>query len=763
MTRPRVDPEKRQRTATACDNCKRRKQKCDGNQPCPTCIKKQFTCTYNIPDQRSSDRSTSETQSRKRVRSDENHDIQGSLPIAQPLSGPVIDLDPWNGASGLPVTNGSTKDTGPFQQADCGKLEDGCNSEGDEEVDNHTMTRMLEDGTGRLVYIGDSADMSFLQLLRMIIENVTGPSPFSLDPGRNGLVDAQLSPLPDTQLTHQLPSKETALVLVNAFFINTHGLLLIFDESTFLATLDVVYSDPLTIDRIYLCHLNLVLAIGICLATPEYGSREATIVEIVRSKHPSQSEILYSNARHLSNPTTTLEDGDARSIQTLLLMAAYMMYKCKRNAAYSYIGMAVRTAYSLGLHREETLAIFPVDEQEFRKNLWRSLFVMDRFLATYLGRPFAIAEEECAGESLNPRGNTYQHLSELQPNQISSAGLEATVRCAHVIGLILRKVYRQRRISTKMAHSLADECRQWPASLSPALHWRRASSKNRRQAIASLHCNLAYCHSIVLLSRPFFLYLLRLDVLKTQVGDKPKEPSSREHMERFSDACIIASIHTIALIQKAYEGRYLPQMNSAATYTLFSAALIIFADQFARPSKSALSKRCMANAVSIMSYCGEKDPHSRRAAYILNQLRDVISQQEQGAFPQRQHQGPANQTPLPEIPSETYKPNSNTPIASQTFALTPSLDLTAGYSDFSFSDPSTFSDHDSFSGFLDITNNVLPSLSDHESSGPDEAIEFDTLLGEWPGFTSLPNLSVSDSLSQAIPGPVPAGTDFLPS
>lgn len=94
------------------------------------------------------------------------------------------------------------------------------NSGGDEEADNHTMTRMLEDGRGRLIYIGDASTLSFLQLLRMIVETVVGPSPFTLDPERHRITETPFSLPPDTELTHLLPEKQTALILVDSFFVN---------------------------------------------------------------------------------------------------------------------------------------------------------------------------------------------------------------------------------------------------------------------------------------------------------------------------------------------------------------------------------------------------------------------------------------------------------------------------------------------------------------------------------------------------------------
>lgn len=94
------------------------------------------------------------------------------------------------------------------------------NSGGDEEADNQTMARMLEDDRGRLIYIGDASTLSFLQLLRMIVETAVGPSSFTLDPERHKIMETPFSLAPDTELTHLLPEKHTALILVDSFFLN---------------------------------------------------------------------------------------------------------------------------------------------------------------------------------------------------------------------------------------------------------------------------------------------------------------------------------------------------------------------------------------------------------------------------------------------------------------------------------------------------------------------------------------------------------------
>ena len=412
--------------------------------------------------------------------------------------------------------------------------------------------------------------------------------------------------------------------------------------------------------------------------------------------------------------------------------------------------MAVRTAYTLGLHREETLVVFPAEQQTARRNLWRSLFIMDRFLSASLGRPMAIADEECSGEILHSSSSLYS-APQLDSHQYCTAGLEAAVRSCHVVGIILKKVYLQRKVSTRLAQELADQCKSWPENLSPALHWRQASRKDRRQAIAILHSNQVYCHSIILLTRPFFLYLLSAEIQQTHLGAGQWLQQTRGRMKKFSDACLIASTHTVALIQNAYEGQYLPKLNPFVTYCLFAAALIIFSNEFARPAlSSALTRQCISNSITIMSYFGEMDPHAERAAHILIEFRNVIARY--GKSSASQLRPPAYQTPLPNVqnipppfepgfaamlplPGATSAP-SETPVAASNGAPNPLDTATLA--------PPLLPQEESFAGLLDLTNTVLPSRSDEPSSGTDEFIDFDSLWA-WPGSTPAPSPGIASA------------------
>lgn len=533
----------------------------------------------------------------------------------------------------------------------------------DEEAVIYSQSRMLQDPTGRVLYVGDSATLSFLQLLRMMVETVSGPSPFTNDPRRHKIVEGQYSLPPGYRHSHLLPDIQTATVLVEAFFINTHGLLQVFERDRFLEQLDTCFADPLSVEPSWLCLLNLVFAIGLTMATPLSGSTDAFIIDKLRSGHLDRAEVFYLNAKSLNDPMTGLETQDLWSVQALLLMAVYMLAKSKRNTAFVLLGMAARSAHAMGIHREETMVIFSLEEQTQRKNLWRSIFVIDRLLSCSLGRPTAISEDDCSGDALRPHNQILEQpfslgiYSTSDYHETGPHALEAAVRSCSAIGVILQKVYQQRKISTRLAQEIADVCKAWPRALPPILHWRQAANASPSQGVAILHVNLFYCHSIILLTRPFFLYILHMETQRHVNQTSTRGPRPYLRMEKFSEACVIASTHTILLVQNAFDVGHLSKRNPAVIYFLFAASLVILANEFAGLYKVDASDTCMLNAVNIMRYCAESDPQASRLVYILSSFRDVVAQQRM-----RRKQDQADNATLPSIATQIYGAAGSVPL-----------------------------------------------------------------------------------------------------
>lgn len=223
----------------------------------------------------------------------------------------------------------------------------------------------------------------------------------------------------------------------------------------------------------------------------------------------------------------------------------------------------MRSSFALGLHREETMALFTASEQSIRRNLWRSLFVLDRFLAASLGRPTSIRESDCSGTTLssgehNPFPQSpFPTMANANFTTTPALGLEASVRSCRVIGVILESVYSSRKISTKVAQEIAENCKGWCKLLDPSLDRRQANPSNPGQGIAILHVNLLYYHSIVLLTRPFFLFLMhKVHQERSQQTKRADKKGSR--MERFAEVCVMASSQSVALVQTALDNQYLP-------------------------------------------------------------------------------------------------------------------------------------------------------------------------------------------------------------
>ncbi len=396
----------------------------------------------------------------------------------------------------------------------------------------------------------------------------------------------------------------------------TSGLVEIFDRRDFFAQLDASYANPLSAKNQFLCLLFLTWAIGLVMATPEPGTPEEAVIRRLRGQPYDQAELFFRSAKCLGDPLNGLEDADFWSVQALALMCIYMLAVSKRNAAFVYIGrhipppsppricpnkvgMAVRSAIALGLHRQETMAHYRGSALRARIHVWKSLYVLDRFIAASLGRPVAINEDDCTEAPL--KDAFLPHISPIhqrnagsrvgsanasasasapactassatfQAAEVHMLGVNASVRSSRLVGTILKKLYARRRVSTRATQDIVQQCGMWTRQLHECLRWHRPATAlatgavpraanpptTRAHSIAILHANLFYYHSIILLTRPFFLFLIQAD----RRANSRVTPYLRARTEKFSEVCVTASHHTISLIHAALEGKYLPQRD----------------------------------------------------------------------------------------------------------------------------------------------------------------------------------------------------------
>jgi hypothetical protein len=208
--------------------------------------------------------------------------------------------------------------------------------------------------------------------------------------------------------------------------------------------------------------------------------------------------------------------------------------------------------------------IFKPEQLVQRRNVWKSLFILDRFMAMSMGRPTAISDDNCTSVIMPPRSRMDVLCVAGSPSleTVHKRGLDAMVHCCHVIGIILQTVYSRRRVSAKVAQELIDRSSLWYRRMDRHLGATEIPA-TPEHGLAILRVNLFYYHSIILTTRPFFLSVMTSALPREHNGHKEDPPPRRPHtkMEKFAGVCVRASYETIWLVQRAKEGNYLPQRD----------------------------------------------------------------------------------------------------------------------------------------------------------------------------------------------------------
>ncbi len=129
-------------------------------------------------------------------------------------------------------------------------------------------------------------------------------------------------------------------VILELTFVKTAGLFEIFDEASCRKRAAEKLEQPLDAEPEWLCHLNIVFAIGLQMRkdSPNRNSNAAKILERLEGNGLKRAERFYLAARQIKDPTIEFEDGGMGAAQSLLLMTIYMLAASKRNTAWAFLG-----------------------------------------------------------------------------------------------------------------------------------------------------------------------------------------------------------------------------------------------------------------------------------------------------------------------------------------------------------------------------------------------------------------------------------------
>ncbi|KAF4607868.1 hypothetical protein EYR40_000204 [Pleurotus pulmonarius] len=269
--------------------------------------------------------------------------------------------------------------------------------------------------------------------------------------------------------------------------------------------------------------------------------------------------------------------------QALLLMGYREIGIGAMAEAWTYIGMAIRMAQDLGLHRsadgwaraELGGRLFSDTELQERKRIWYGCVVMDKYVSTYIGRPLAIMESDfdtTLPDDDDPHPSQPIHGTPLPPvpGRLMTC-FNASASLSNLIGDIVVGIYAVRPLSSRHGAlaRLERELDKWYLDLPEHLRCDIGSTKHPVPAPHILNLHLQYWCTVILLHRPF---IRRLAKSKHSPIDDAGE--ARVLAEKSYGLCSAAANHTTAIIDDYIEFWCIKRGAVFLCYYIFTASLM---------------------------------------------------------------------------------------------------------------------------------------------------------------------------------------------
>ncbi|KAJ4245009.1 hypothetical protein NW762_014215 [Fusarium torreyae] len=588
MPTRRVRESERRRCAEACESCKRRKQRCDGRRPCARCIKRGLghECHESHP----------ASAAGRRI-------VASSLPSPDPDRLSNITEQPTPDISGsitVDARSGLTSAEETF-------VDDGASSSIQFLSDTQPerlprMSRLIQDTRGEYMFIGDSATLSFLQNIRRIVRRSIGDCTLVDDPLRHGIVESS----PETRRGWILSSaqnppprqtEEEVNYLEKWYSQSANCVLLLFDQKDLNQAIrkwiEGGQDDADPASSVY----YLVFAIG-----AQTGPEDKDDL----------AESFFNYARYLT-VETLIEEPGIITIQALVLIAMYLLGASRRNAAFMYLGMGVRAAYAIGLHRHDISSLFPPNEGRAREQLWKGIRILDLFMSASLGRPPSTSELR---DTANPQN--YSACNDL----------------SMIFESILTDVYAKRMISPEILERISKHMRRWTMQCNEGLivdgieqeDLIHDSGGNEQPNIGLIHLKLTGHWTVMLLSLPFLHKAVSQhveDIEQSGQETSKRASSSASSNQVLVHSCLESAVRTVDLLQTLVKTGTIPKRLPMVGNSAFVSGLVLGAAIFGDFDNSFPLEKSLHAARAVLERFGRYDAVAKRHLMILDHLQEA--------------------------------------------------------------------------------------------------------------------------------------------
>ncbi|PPR03375.1 hypothetical protein CVT24_012500 [Panaeolus cyanescens] len=310
---------------------------------------------------------------------------------------------------------------------------------------------------------------------------------------------------------------------------------------------------------------------------------------------PSDPSMMWEAGDEFLNHAKVILDSTYASsrpstCQSLLLMGFREIGIGAMAQSWTYIGMAIRMAQDLGMHRsadgwERTGLggrLFSEWELNERKRIWFGCVIMDKYVSTYIGRPLMIFERDF--DTALPSEQDTEEFEELKlstahgeiigmPGRIISC-FNASACLSGLLSMIVQGIYAVRPPNSRHSEAelLEKELDKWYLALPEQLRYEPGASKpgiNTLPNVLTLH--MQYWCAVLLLHRPFIRHVVQ------QAKNKPEEsddPDLRALATKSYELCNAAANHITSIVSQYQERYSLIRAPVFLCYYVFTASIM---------------------------------------------------------------------------------------------------------------------------------------------------------------------------------------------
>ncbi|EXJ77315.1 hypothetical protein A1O3_09541 [Capronia epimyces CBS 606.96] len=554
--------------AHSCDRCRGRKTKCAGTfpDPCAACVDAKQPCIYSDSEKRVTVPErylhNLQAQARKAVAAQSREPVANPNPNPNPPDNIAKDVD-------IVAFTGT---------------------------DNWVAGRQ-----GQYYYMGNSSSTYIANRLNPTTETLAWHMYPHYDDAswlRRTVVDGQLPQLPPYEFARHLYLAQHAYIGTIFSFLS---------EDDFNVRLKHVYSRlPILSDKddcLIYCQVLLVFALGQMYSVNQWTGNDG----------PPGFAYFKHALKFLPD---VHEDSSILFVEVLSYVGYYMQALNRRDAAYLYLGLALRMAVSLGLHQEVLDQNIGAFERERRRRVWWSTYSLERLLCVTSGHPISIQDDDIDVSLPSPTEGEHPRLPAI---------LACYTRLSRILGRIGEEIYRRKQKSgTSLAasvqnimNSLSDWYRQIPDELrlQPA-DWEKEVNREG----VSLY--LYYYQCINMTARPLLLYAVQRQTQRPTTARW--EDGLPANMVSIIHAAIAAARSSTSILKDA------AKFNLVATYGFidgeqaFSAALLLVMVNIAFPYKEMDAVAMNTSLLVLQGMAGRGNKYIRACHSLLTKIRDTI-------------------------------------------------------------------------------------------------------------------------------------------